>query len=971
MQTTIQKSLTSFFSMLFFSMAFFAQAQTPFLLKDINTSTVNSSPRGMINVNGTVFFSAEDGVHGRELWKSSGTEATTVLIKDINPAGNSNPANFCNVNGTVFFTANDGSGIALWKTNGTTQGTVKVKDVFNQAVDDQISQLTACGGKLFFSALAQTNLPAGVIVCPKLYVSDGTANGTQVLGFSVFNPQNLTSVGSILFFSAAGSPVNNNIELFRTNGTELSTMIVTEINPNGAISEPRNLVNVNGTLFFSANNGVNRQIWKSNGTAAGTIKMTNTNFGFQVEEMAHINGTVFFAGVIQTPIQNTTGNKVFRLNALNNITEFNTAGSKNLTPFANNMVFVTEGQLGTSISRVSPNGNQFTDIKTFSVAGLPSSLRVAGSTLFFVAGTNDNGRELWKTDGNTATMVQDFVSGPSNAFISDMCARSNDVLFASNGPGGNELRRSTGALNAIQTVRIIRHAGSNPTEFVKMGAFTYFAADNGINGRELWKTDGNIGNATLVADIITGSNGSNPTNLIVVTNAAGVQTLFFVAQSPSNGRELFKLENTLNAAPIRISDIIVGAGNAGIGNMTNVNGTLHFTATQGLPGLGDRIFRVNVGRTNVETTGGPMTAVSNLVAMGSTLFFTQSPQVGGRILNKLVNGATSTIRTFAVPAGLPDPVPQQLTVIGSRLFFSAGDGQLSRRLWITNTTATNASVISTLEPSDMTNFNGRLVFTAPTGFIAGQRSIFRVNTALTGVENLATGIGIGTLRAAGTNLFFLQPLQQGMLEMSKITTISNNIVSLKVFPEGNTGVLPECVVAGNNLYFNMTSADTGNELWKTNGTAIGTVLVSDIRPGVGNSNIQSIRVCGTDLFFSANNGTTGQEPWNLANATATQGDESEDREEEVAEITADTPVAADIKVYPNPATDFVSVDISANEMGGALQLFSASGQLVRNASMAEGETVVRLDLQDLPKGVYLVRWEQEDGPIVTKKVILQ
>ena len=118
MQTTIQKSLTRLFSMLFFGMAFFAQAQAPFLLKDINTSTVNSSPRSMINVNGTVFFSTEDGVHGRELWKSGGTEATTVLIKDINPAGNSNPANFCNVNGTVFFTANDGSGTALWKKKG-------------------------------------------------------------------------------------------------------------------------------------------------------------------------------------------------------------------------------------------------------------------------------------------------------------------------------------------------------------------------------------------------------------------------------------------------------------------------------------------------------------------------------------------------------------------------------------------------------------------------------------------------------------------------------------------------------------------------------------------------------------------------------------------------------------------------------------------------------------------------------------
>ena len=66
-------------------------------------------------VGDTLFFAANDGVHGTELWKSDGTEAGTVLVKDINPgvtsygyAFGSNPFRLTAVGGTLFFRANDG-----------------------------------------------------------------------------------------------------------------------------------------------------------------------------------------------------------------------------------------------------------------------------------------------------------------------------------------------------------------------------------------------------------------------------------------------------------------------------------------------------------------------------------------------------------------------------------------------------------------------------------------------------------------------------------------------------------------------------------------------------------------------------------------------------------------------------------------------------------------------------------------------
>ncbi|MBK6995132.1 MAG: hypothetical protein IPH31_09465 [Lewinellaceae bacterium] len=144
----MQKSLACFFVLFFGSFA--ATAQAPALLKDINNALVNGKPRGMTTVGTTVFFSADDGLHGRELWKTTGTDASTVMVADINPSGDANPANFCNVNGIVFFTVTTPvNGTQIWKTDGTANGTKFVADILLGGESGSFAQLTACNGKLF------------------------------------------------------------------------------------------------------------------------------------------------------------------------------------------------------------------------------------------------------------------------------------------------------------------------------------------------------------------------------------------------------------------------------------------------------------------------------------------------------------------------------------------------------------------------------------------------------------------------------------------------------------------------------------------------------------------------------------------------------------------------------------------------------------------------------------------------------
>ena len=75
----------------------------------------DSSPKSLTALAGTMFFAADDGSQGEELWKSDGTAQGTQLVLDIAAVGGSSPSELIVVDGTLFFTADDGNlGRELW-----------------------------------------------------------------------------------------------------------------------------------------------------------------------------------------------------------------------------------------------------------------------------------------------------------------------------------------------------------------------------------------------------------------------------------------------------------------------------------------------------------------------------------------------------------------------------------------------------------------------------------------------------------------------------------------------------------------------------------------------------------------------------------------------------------------------------------------------------------------------------------------
>ncbi|MDO1447666.1 PA14 domain-containing protein [Rhodocytophaga aerolata] len=120
----------------------------------------------------------------------------------------------------------------------------------------------------------------------QLWKSDGTGAGTGILKefykeyyYNFFPSFELTNLNGTLLFTLPGGEINNG-ELWKSNGTSQGTVQVKEIYPDGNgghpnSANPKDLTVVNNTLLFSAFDGfeVNRQLWKSDGTEAGTVKL--------------------------------------------------------------------------------------------------------------------------------------------------------------------------------------------------------------------------------------------------------------------------------------------------------------------------------------------------------------------------------------------------------------------------------------------------------------------------------------------------------------------------------------------------------------------------------------------------------------------------------------------------------------------------------------------------------------------------
>ena len=370
----------------------------------------------LTDVRGTLYFSANDGKHGFELWRSDGTARGTRMVKDINPGrGWSDLSGITAVNRIIYFTADDGvHGAALWRSDGTARGTRMVKDV-------NPYELTDVNGTLYFSVFDGSS--------STLWRSDGTEAGTTVV--KSVSAVALTDFRGALYFSGPGG-------LWRSDGTEAGTTIVKD---NIGIGSYDPLTVVNGILYFAGDDGAHgTELWRSDGTEAGTTMVKDFGPGSSLYLQPTSTGLLYFSaslgpGPIPDELWRSDGTEagttlvkqgaLFGFTALKGILYFSVGGG----------LWRSDGTpQGTTLVRGKPVGG-----------GLGGSLTAAKDTLYFVGTDKRHGQELWRSDGTRkgTRMVRNIRRGSAGSELGNLTAVGDTLFFtAKDGRHGRELWRA-------------------------------------------------------------------------------------------------------------------------------------------------------------------------------------------------------------------------------------------------------------------------------------------------------------------------------------------------------------------------------------------------------------------------------------------------------------------------------------------------------------------------------------------------
>lgn len=445
-----------------------AQAGTPpttapQMVADLREGSNSAAPEEMVVIGSTLFFSANDGEHGRELFRTSPPYTSVQLVEDICPGGCSADPGWLTVSGTtLFFSAEDADhGYELWRSDPpyNAASTSLVADI-NTGGNSNPSWLTVIGTAIFFRA---NDGSSGY----ELWRSDQPFNTAYQVkdiypGADSSDPRELTRIGWMLFFRAED---DSGVELWRSDPpySSLSTQRVMDLNPNGS-AEVGWLTPIDLKLFFAATDGESgRELWviespyheaRRVNDILGDSFSSNPNRLYAVGDSLFFNAWVYASGYelyrTEPPYDPTHTYLVEDLSPA-----LFGAFPDDLTAIGTTLFFTASTIDGNELYKTQPpyvpdTTDLVADITVGAGDSFPANLTPIGSTLFFTAEDPRNGRELWKSEPpytqSTTTLVYDLIEGNAGSSPYALTAIDRTLFFgATSSHLGIELFRYGGA----------------------------------------------------------------------------------------------------------------------------------------------------------------------------------------------------------------------------------------------------------------------------------------------------------------------------------------------------------------------------------------------------------------------------------------------------------------------------------------------------------------------------------------------
>ncbi len=877
-----------------------ASSQSPFLLKDINAAPepgLSSFPKGYTFrsytpwdnhrfpvIGSYFFFSANDGIHGEELWKSGPARGTASLVKDIHPGPlGSSPRHFAVLNGILYFEADDGvHGAEVWRSDGTPGGTYLFQDTQPGTKTGGFQYPVVMGGKIYWSSRNGTHYD--------LWASDGTLKNTGIIhgGFRCPCSSAIPMGGKILFM---GSDSSHGYEPWISDGTPEGTRLLKDTRPgqgSGLFFDPV-VVGKKAFFFSSPKDYSSYSLFVTDGTSQGTRELKS---GFAKQGMGGIplGDKLVFLGV-----------EAFKFGWLW-VSDGTAAGTHRLADlylggfpsnyfnpvFYKNEIYFGGKDLKNKISGIWKTDGTAGGTKLVSAKVEFFKYPVISGGLIYFSGfdaRNYHGWEFWRTDGTDAGTVEvkDIFKGYTGSNPDFLTPFKDKVVFSARDKVlGREIWESDGTPSGTRILQDI-YGGKNftspssPCCFLSVSGITFFTADDGIHGRELWKSDGTPAGTTMVKDIYPGSiSGSSLMNSMMYSwrtygesrPVALGGTIFFEGYSPGFGKEIWKSDGTPEGT-VMVKDIRKGYLSGGFHNGCVLGDHVYFFADDG---GGLALWKTDGTSTGTKIVKRGFTRVwgfaipfkGRIYFNGSTTKYGEEPWVtdgtpeGTVILKDIYAGNDSGY--FGVPV-----------IMGGKIYFRAMDRRNPMGLWVTDGTAPGTHMV--FSSTKGIGYTG-LVATENRVFFEGYDpshgyEIWASDGTTMGtrlLKDISPGLRNGTFRypcAAGDTVFFVgfDPQHGGELWKSDGTPAGTVMVKDISQSGGSSSPYRLTPIGTRKVLFTAKDNLHGREPWISDGTFRGTKLLADIFKGPKESNLTSCVLSGGLVYFSADDGMHGREPW--------------------------------------------------------------------------------------------------------------